>query len=61
MYEMPKCKCGEELEFDRGRFFDADSDSVLYKAYGYCPKCDKKYCWKDAYILTNFSDLEEIK
>ena len=61
MYEMPKCTCGEEIEFERDEFFDGDSDIILQRAYGHCPKCGKKYMWKDAYILTDFSDLEEIE
>ena len=61
MYEMPKCTCGEEIEFERDEFFDGDSDIILQRAYGHCPKCGKKYQWKDAYILTDFSDLEEIE
>lgn len=61
MYKIPECECGEEIEFERDEFFDADSDIVLYKAYGHCPKCGKKYCWKDAYVLEDFSDLKEIE
>jgi hypothetical protein len=61
MYEMPICECGEEIEFERDEFFDGDSDIILQRAYGHCPKCGKKYMWKDAYVLTNFSDLEEIE
>ena len=29
MYEMPKCECGEEIEFERDEFFDGDSDIIL--------------------------------
>ena len=61
MYEMPKCECGEELEFDRDDFFDGDSDIILMLVYGHCPKCGKEYKWKDEYILADFSDLEEIE
>lgn len=61
MYEMPKCECGEELEFDNDEFFNADNDIILYKVYGHCPKCRKHYQWKDAYVLTDFSDLEETE
>ena len=61
MYEMPKCTCGEEIEFENDEFFDGDSDIILYKAYGTCPKCGKKYQWRDVYVLTNFDKLEEIE
>ena len=61
MYEMPKCLCGEELEFDRDEFFDGYCDIILHKGYGHCPKCGKHYQWKDIYTLTDFSDLEEIE
>ena len=61
MYEMPKCTCGEEIEFERDEFFDGDSDIILQRAYGYCPKCGKKYRWNDVYILKDFSDLKEIE
>ena len=58
MYEMPKCICSEDLEFDRDEFFDGDTDIILMRSYGHCPKCKKQYKWKDEYILTDFSDLE---
>lgn len=61
MYEMPKCTCGKELEFDRDEFYEGDCDIILYQAYGHCPKCGKHYKWKDEYILTDFNDLEEIE
>lgn len=61
MYEMPKCTCGEEIEFERDEFFDGDSDIILQRAYGHCPKCEKKYRWNDVYILKDFSDLKEIE
>lgn len=61
MYEMPKCTCGEEIEFERDEFFDGDSNIILQRAYGHCPKCGKKYRWNDVYILKNFSDLEETE
>ena len=59
MYEMPKCTCGEELEFDEDNFYDGSIDDIVYQVYGHCPKCDKKYKWKDVYTLTEYYDLEE--
>ena len=61
MYFMPECTCGEELEFGNDEFFDGDNDVIVYQVYGYCPKCEKRYKWKDEYILTDFRDLEEIE
>ena len=61
MYEMPKCTCGEELEFDNDEFFDGDCGILFYKVYGHCPKCRKHYKWKDEYILTEYYDLEETE
>lgn len=61
MYEMPKCTCGKEIEFENDEFFDRNSNIILYKAYGVCPKCKKRYQWKDIYVLTNFNNLKEIE
>lgn len=61
MYDMPKCTCGEELEFEHDDFFDSDGIVILYKAYGVCPKCKKHYQWKDVYLLTEFRNLEETE
>ena len=51
MYEMPKCTCGEEIEFERDEFFDelfskytAEKDNLIQilnevqEHYGYIPK-----------------------
>lgn len=61
MYENPKCECGKELVFETDDFFGGDDDIVLYQSYGHCPKCKKRYRWKNVYALTDFSDLEEIE
>lgn len=59
MYEMPKCKCGEELEFDRETELLADGDSIIMTSHGHCPKCRKKYKWYDYYELSDWNGLEE--
>ena len=41
MYEMPKCKCGEELEFDNDTGFWCDGDVATMSSFGHCPKCGK--------------------
>lgn len=47
MYKMPKCKCGEELEFDNDIDLWIDEDTVAIVSCGHCPKCGKKYKWLD--------------
>ena len=59
MYENPKCKCGEELEFDNDTDLWADGDVVTMVCLGHCVKCGKKYQWLDRYILSMYSALEE--
>lgn len=59
MYEMPKCTCGEELEFDANTDFWCDGDEMTMVCYGHCPKCGKKYKWNDYYLLSNWDNLEE--
>ena len=53
MYEMPKCKCGTELEFNTDTDLWADGDIVTMVSYGHCPKCGKKYQWYDYYTLSH--------
>lgn len=62
MYEMPKCTCGEELEFDTtdtDTDLWADGDVVIMVSYGHCPKCGKKYRWLDHYTLSHWDELKE--
>ena len=59
MYKMPECKCGEELEFDMDTDLWVDGDSMVMISHGHCPKCGKKYKWRDYYALTDWSNLEE--
>lgn len=59
MYEMPKCECGEELEFDYDTGVWCDGDVATMASYGHCPKCGKKYRWLDHYTLSHWSELEE--
>ena len=61
MYEMPKCTCGEELEFDYDTGFWVDGDTATMASYGHCPKCEKKYQWLDHYIISHFSEVAEIE
>jgi hypothetical protein len=61
MYEMSKCECGEELEFDEDVDVRIDGDIAALVSVVHCPKCNKKYKWKDVYILTDFNDLEETE
>lgn len=59
MYEMPKCTCGEELEFDNDTNILVDGTILTMVSRGHCPRCEKKYKWLDNYILSHWSDLEE--
>ena len=61
MYETPKCKCGEELEFDFDTGFWCDGDVATMVSHGHCPKCGKKYKWLDYYVLSHWNNLEEEK
>lgn len=61
MYEMPKCECGEELEFDRDDYYDADGEVIISKCWGHCPKCGKQYTWLDHFEISHYSDLEETE
>ena len=59
MYEMPKCECGEELEFDTDTDVWVDGDTATMVSHGHCLKCKKKYRWLDHYTLSHWSNLEE--
>ena len=59
MYEMPKCECGEELEFDTDTDVWVDGDTATMVSHGHCLKCGKKYKWLDHYTLSHWSELEE--
>ena len=55
-----KCtKCGTDLEFDDTVDTYSDSIIVIFYEVGHCPKCGKKYKWKDVYNFSYFEDLEE--
>lgn len=57
---MPEClECKVELEFDDTVDTYADGDIVIFYEIGHCPKCGKKYKWKDVYNFSHFEDLEE--
>ena len=51
-YEMPKCTCGEELEFDDDTDLYCDGSLLTMASYGHCPKCEKEYRWNDYYVLS---------
>lgn len=57
---MPKCECGEELEFDYDTDVWNDGDVVTTPSYGHCPKCGKKYRWLDHFVISYWNELEEI-
>ena len=59
-YEMPKCTCGEELEFDDDTDLYCDGSLLTMASYGHCPKCEKEYRWNDYYVLSYWGDLEEV-
>ena len=59
MYEMPKCTCGEELEFDYDTGVWSDGDVTTMASYGHCPKCGKKYRWLDHFVISHWNELEE--
>ena len=61
MYEMPKCTCGEELEFDMDDGLECDGDVASMLSFGHCPKCGKEYKWYDYYTLSHYMGLKEIK
>ena len=61
MYKMPRCTCGEELEFDTDTDLWVDGDTATMVSHGHCPKCEKQYKWLDHYELTDWSKLEEIE
>lgn len=62
MYLIPECdNCKKELLFDNDEFYDGDSDVILYRAYGYCPKCGKRYTWLDHFEISHYSELKEIE
>ena len=57
---MPEClECKIELEFDDTVDTWADESIVEMKNIGHCPKCGKKYKWRDIYEYSHFKDLEE--
>ena len=57
MPECTKCKC--ELEFDDTYDEYADESIVVLYEKGHCPKCGKKFLWRDEYRFNQFTDLEE--
>jgi predicted RNA-binding Zn-ribbon protein involved in translation (DUF1610 family) len=57
---MPECTvCGTELEFDNTCDQYSDADIVIFYEEGHCPKCGKKFKWRDEYHFETFTDLEE--
>ncbi len=57
---MPICGiCEVDLEFDNTLDMWADEDLVEMKNVGHCPKCGKKYKWRDIYEYSHYTDLEE--
>ena len=57
---MPECtKCGTELEYDATYDQESDSEEVILYEVGHCPKCGKKYKWRDEYHFSHFTNLEE--
>ena len=60
MYEMPKCTCGEELEFDDDIDLCCDESLLTMVSYGHCPRCEKEYRWNDCYLLSYWNNLEEV-
>lgn len=57
---MPECtKCGTELEFDKTVYYWGDEEEIEILNSGHCPKCGKKFKWKDVYKYLYFKDLEE--
>ena len=57
---MPQCEvCKVELDFDDTYDIWGDEEGMEVKNKGHCPKCGKKYKWKDIYIYTHFDDLRE--
>jgi len=58
---MPKCECGEELEFDTDTDLWFGGDEITMTSHGHCPKCGKKYKWRDCYTLSHWDDLEKTE
>ena len=57
---MPEClRCKVILEFDDLIAYWSEEESVVMHVTGHCPKCKKKYKWKDNYIYTHSEDVEE--
>ena len=57
---MPMCGiCNTDLWFDDTVDQWSDEDVVEMKNIGHCPKCGKKYRWRDIYKYSHYEDLEE--
>lgn len=58
---MPICKvCDLDIWFDDTIDQWSDEDIVEMKNIGHCPKCGKKYKWRDIYQYSYYTDLEEV-
>ena len=57
---MPECEvCKVDLDLDDDAYTWADEEVVEVKNKGHCPKCGKKYKWRDIYKYSHFDDLRE--
>lgn len=61
---MPECLvCKIILEYDDLVAYGTDGieeEIVIMHNIGHCPKCGKKYRWKDIYKYSHSEDVEEV-